>query len=277
MGLTEFSWQNAKGLKIFAREWRPEGEPRGVIALVHGLGEHIGRYQHVAEFLNAGGYDVIGFDIPGHGKSEGVRGHAAFDEILDDIDHLLREASQRCPGKPCFLYGHSMGGALALYYSLKRKPDLAGVVVTSPGLSTGEPVPGWKLTLAKVMARVSPSFTMVNGLDVNNISHDQNVIAAYRSDPLVHPRISARLGLDLLTLGSWMQAHAAEFPTPLLLMQGGGDHIVSLQATEAFSRAVPPEKITFKLWDNLYHETHNEPEKQQVMQFMRDWLDQHSR
>jgi alpha-beta hydrolase superfamily lysophospholipase len=274
MSQTEFSWLNKQGRKTFAREWAPQNPPRGVVGLVHGLGEHIGRYQYVADRLNQAGYALFGIDLPGHGRSEGARGHFSFVEGMEEIDLLLQEARKRYPGSPLFLYGHSMGGALTLYYVLNRKPDLRGVVVTSPGLATGAPVPSSKIRLAKIMARLFPSFTMENGLDLNNLSRDPDVIQAYKDDPLVHPRISARLGLDLLTLGEWMLAQAPSFKPPLLLVQGAKDHIVSPKATAAFAAAVPADKITYKVWDGFYHETHNEPEKEQVVAYMIDWLNQ---
>lgn len=260
------------GQVLVRRRWAVPGADRAVL-LVHGLGEHSGRYQHVAEALNAAGYGMIGFDLPGHGQSAGVRGHAAYDEILDDIDCLLAEAGERYPGKRRFLYGHSLGGALVLYYTLKRKPSLNGVIASAPGLVVGAPVAAPKLLLAKVMAKLAPAFTMENGLDVNNLSHDPALVQAYKDDPLVHSRISARLGTDLLTKGSWMMSHAAEFPVPLLLIQGSGDRLVSPQANAAFAKLVPADKITYKVWEGFYHESHNEPEKAQVLQVMIGWLD----
>ncbi len=286
MSSTTFEWQDAQKRKIFAQDWRPQGAPRGgsgkppfdaaergVVALVHGLGEHTGRYQHVAAALNAAGYGLIGFDLPGHGRSEGKRGHAGYDEILDDIDCLLKEAGQRYPDAPRFLYGHSLGGALVLYYTLKRRPDLRGVIASSPGLATAAPVSSGKLLLAKVMARLAPSFTMDNGLDLNYLAHDPAVSAAYQNDPLVHNQISARLGMDLLTKGQWILEQAPSFPLPLLLIQGSADHLISTKVNDAFARAVPAEKITYKVWENQYHETHNEPQKQQALQFIIDWMD----
>lgn len=272
----EFSWKNPEGHLLFAKDWKPEGEVRGAVALVHGLGEHIGRYQPVAELLNAAGYSVIGFDLPGHGQSEGKRGHASYDTIGKEIDHLLQEVRQRYPGKPMFLYGHSLGGALVLYYVLQYRPTLCGVVVTSPGLASDAPMPASKLFMARLLARIAPSFTMKNGLDLQNLSHDPQIMQAYQQDPLVHPMISARLGIDLLTKGQWMIEHAAEFPAPLLLEQGSDDHLVSPKATAAFAKNVPADKITYKVWDGLYHETHNEQDKAQVIRYMIDWLDQHS-
>jgi alpha-beta hydrolase superfamily lysophospholipase len=275
MSSTTFTWQNAKGLKLFAQDWRPPGTLRGVVSLVHGLGEHSGRYQHVADTLNEAGFGLVGFDLPGHGRSAGTRGHAAYAEVIEDIDCLLKETARRYPSLPHFLYGHSLGGALVLYFCLKRHPDLKGVIASSPGLAVGDPVPPAKLLLAKVMARLAPSFTIENGLDVNNLSHDPAVIHAYQNDPLVHTKISTRLGLDLLTSGAWILEQAPRFPLPLLLIQGSGDHLVSPQTNTAFAKAVPQDKITYKIWEGQYHETHNEPEKQQALQYIIGWLDSH--
>ena len=269
----EFTWKNAKGLELFAKTWQPDGPVRGSVALVHGLGEHIGRYGHVAEVLAGAGYALIGVDLPGHGRSGGTRGHAAFEEMTGDIDHLLEEASSRWPGKPRFLYGHSMGGVITLFYTLTCRPDVQGVIVTSPGLAAGQPVPGWKKLMAKVMGRLAPSMTLDNGLDIDNLSNDSSVVAAYKVDPLVHPKISTRLGLDLLTRGPWITQQAEEWPVPLLLVQGSGDHIVSQEHTEAFARKVPEHLLTYKVWEGLYHETHNEPEKEQVLGYMLDWIE----
>lgn len=161
-----------------------------------------------------------------------------------------------------------------LYHVLNSQPVLHGAVVTSPGLATGEPVPPAKVLLAKVMARLMPSFSMDNGLDLNNLSRDPAVIQAYQQDPLVHSKISARLGLDILTRGDWILSRAREFPVPLLLMQGGADHIVSAAAVSQLASLVPSGLLTYKVWEGFYHETHNEPEQEQVIQTIGDWLGQ---
>jgi alpha-beta hydrolase superfamily lysophospholipase len=243
--------------------------------LVHGLGEHTGRYSHVAEHFTRAGFVLAGCDLPGHGQSEGKRGCMSFEEGVGEIDRLLQETAARHPGCPQFLYGHSMGGALVLYYSLERRPEITGAIVTSPGLASGSPVPGWKFTLARIMSRVYPTLQIANGLDRNNLSHDPEVIRAYENDPLVHDRISARLGFDTLTLGDRIIEQAVDFPIPLLLMQGDQDFLVSPKATAAFAQRVPAQKLTYKVWEGLYHETHNEFEKDQVIQTMVDWLNQH--
>ena len=275
MVTTNSIWQAPDGVKLFARSWLSDSPARAAVVLVHGLGEHCARYDHVAAAFNAQGIAVYGFDHRGHGRSPGIRGHIpSFDAVFGDIDHFIDAARTAHPGKPIFLYGHSLGGLLVLNYGLVRKAELSGVICTSPGLGTGEPVAGAKLLAAKVLYTLVPTFTLTNGLDTQNLSHDQAVIQAYTSDPLVTPMISARLGLDLLNTGKWVIDHASEWTLPLLLMQGTADHLVSPQATARFAAAVPQKLITYKEWEGLFHEIHNEFEKEQVIQVMLEWLNQ---
>lgn len=270
----ESQWKTPYGTKLYFQSWKGMGTPKGVVCLVHGLGEHTGRYAHVAQAFTDAGFDIIGFDLPGHGKSDGVRGDTGpYERIMEDISHLLAEASDRYPGVPRFLYGHSMGGNLVLYYLLKQKPIIRGAIVSSPGLQTGEPVSPVKIFLGKVMNSLAPHFIMDNGLDLMNLSHDPKVIQAYKDDPLVHPKISAQLGIGMLTNGKWIIEHAAENQVPLLVMQGSADHIVSPTATKEFASKVT-SPITYKVWEGLYHETHNEPQKAEVIQTMVNWLNQ---
>ena len=261
-----FSWKSKRGLEIYARNWQPNGPVRGVVGLVHGLGEHIGRYEHVADTLTTAGYALVGFDQPGHGQSGGKRGVTSFEKSSDEIDHLLQEMGQFNPGKPRFLYGHSMGAAMVLYYTLKRRPDVQGIIATSPPLGASGAVPKYRTMLAQVLSTLAPSLTVDNGLNRASLSRDPQVVEAYSADPLVHPQICTLLGHELLSMGTWITAHASEFPVPLLLEHGALDGICPYPASEAFARLVPTDKITFKGWDGLYHETHNEPEKQQVLQ-----------
>jgi len=219
---------------------------------------------------------VLGFDLRGHGKSEGLRGHTpSYDALMDDIGRLLDEAAQRYPGKSQFIYGHSLGGNLVLNYTLRRKPPLAGVVSTSPAIRVANPLPVTQLTLAKVMNKLQPTMQMPNGLALDNLARDPEVIRAYKSDPLVHNKISVRLAVEMLQAGEWALAHAAEFPLPLLLVHGTADELTSAAATQEFAGKVRGD-CTIKLWDGFYHETHNEPEKAEVLGFMIDWLQSHT-
>jgi acylglycerol lipase len=258
----EFTQQAPDGVQFYFQGWQPETPPKAVVCLVHGLGEHSGRYAHVAATLNDAGYVLLGFDLRGHGKSGGPRGHTpSYETLMDDIGRLLAEAAQRYPDQPQFLYGHSLGGNLVLNYALRRKPGLAGVVATSPAIRTATPPPGSQITLAKVMNKIRPGMQMSNGLALDGLARDPEVIRAYTNDPLVHNKISVRLALEMLQAGEWALAHAAEFP--------------SATASAEFAKKVPGD-CTFKLWDGFYHETHNEPEKAEVLSFMIDWLLQYT-
>ena len=281
---TEFNWRSTDGLHLYAQSWEPEDEPWGVVCLVHGLGEHSGRYAHVAEALAAAGYATMGMDLRGHGKSAGQRGHAAsLDTLMTDINRLLDEAAAHYPNTPRFLYGHSLGGNLVIYHVLhngsgRAEQDsarLAGATATSPVLRTTSAPPAVQLTLAKIMSRVWPTFSLPNGLEQAALSRDAAVVRAYSADPLVHDRISARLGLDMLQSGEWALAHAAELSLPLLLTHGSEDRLTSAKASQEFA-TLAGGNCTFKLWEGLYHETHNEPEKKQVIAFMIDWLRKHT-
>jgi len=267
----EFGWKTGDGLQLYAQGWQPETEPEGIVCLVHGLGEHSGRYAHLAAFLNQAGYALLAFDLRGHGKSEGQRGHApSYETLMEDISYLLEEAAKRYPDRSHFLYGHSLGSA-AINYTLHRRPQLAGVIVTGPVFRPAFEPPAWKLTLGKTTYNLWPTLSMSNELDRQALSRDPKVVRAYDNDPLVHDRLTARFGIDFLQAGLWALEHAAEFPLPLLLMHGSADRITSAQASREFA-AKAGDLCTLKIWDGLYHEIHNEPEKEQVFAYLLEWL-----
>ena len=272
MGISNWQLKTEDGLSLYAFEWMPEGEMLGVICLFHGLGEHSGRYEHVAEFVNRHGYGVLSIDLRGHGKSEGQRRHSpGIDGMLNDIDLLVKSTMEKYPDRPLFLYGHSLGGNLVLDYCLKRSPQAQGVIITSPFLRPAFEPPPWKIALGKVMYTLWPSLSMGNELDTNALSNDQAVVDAYEQDPLVHDRITSRMGIDMLNSGEWALENAASFPLPLLLMHGGADQVCSPAASQEF--ALKAGKLcTFKIWDGLAHEIHNEPEKEEVLGYILDWI-----
>jgi alpha-beta hydrolase superfamily lysophospholipase len=270
---TEFALEAVDGLHLYGQVWEPEVNPKALVALVHGLGEHSGRYAHVAEVFCQAGFVLLAVDLRGHGKSQGKRGHASSYEILmDDIGRQLEESARRYPGLPRFLCGHSLGGNLVLSYGLQRKPELAGVISTGPALRLAFTTPGWKLGLGKVLYNLWPSALIPSGLDCQGLCHDPLVVQAYEADPLVHDRVSARLGLDFLLFGEWELVHAGEWSLPLLLMHGEQDGLTSASASRRFAECAGP-RCTLKIWPGLYHEIHNEPEKAEVLAFMVSWLD----
>ena len=270
----ELEWKSFDGLALYAQGWQP-AQPKAVVCLVHGLGEHSGRYAHLAEFLNQAGYAVLSFDNRGHGKSGGKRGHSpSFDAFMQDIDLLLAEAGRRYPGLPCFLYGHSLGGILVTNYVLRRKPKLAGVVVTSPGLRTALEAQKGKIALAKVLGALLPELSMPTGLEAKMISRDPAVVERYVKDPLVHGVATVGMAKCLLEGVGWGFEHAAAWHLPTLFMHGDQDQIAYLRGSQEFTAKIQGD-CTLKIWPGLYHETHNEPEKDQVFAYLLDWLDKH--
>jgi len=272
----ETSWKSADGLKIHAQGWEPDApNPAGVICLVHGVGEHSSRYRHVAEAFTAAGYAFFTFDLRGHGKSEGTRGHfPSADQILHDIDQLLENARNRYPGLPLILYGHSLGGILVLYYGVKRKPDLKGILATSPGLITALHKQPLMVMAAKLLGSIIPSVTIASGLEIQAISKDQNVVENYKNDPLVHDRISLGLGKIMLGVTHWTLSHAGELSLPLLLLHGKSDSIAFPESSTEFAAHLNAN-CQLVLWENGYHELHNEPFKEEVFETMISWANNH--
>jgi alpha-beta hydrolase superfamily lysophospholipase len=271
----ETTWKSSDGIDLYARGWEPDQAPKAVICLVHGLGEHVSRYENVAAALTAAGYVLFGFDQRGHGKSGGARGHTpSYNALMDDIAVLIKQAEFRYAGLPCFLYGHSMGGNEALNYALRRKPILAGVIATGPFLRLAFQPPASQVKLARMMNSIFPSFTQASGLETAALSRDQKVIDTYIKDPLVHSKITARLFVELFDSGEWTLNHAAEFSLPLLLMHGSADRLTSSNASREFA-GNGGQNTTLHIWDGWFHEIHNELEQAEVFKMMIQWLDAH--
>lgn len=270
----EKTWIAPDGLDTYCQGWQADGEARAVVCLVHGLGEHSSRYVHVAERLSQAGFAMMSADLRGHGKSAGMRGHIASPAVyLENIARLLKEAERQFSGIPLFLYGHSLGGILALFYVLKRQPKLRGVVIASPGLRTALEDQKLKVFLAKTMGALTPTVRLPTGLNADKISRDPKIVSAYKSDPLVHDQASFAMAKYTLEMIPWIFEHASEFKLPLLVMHGTADEIAFARGSEELAAKIGPN-CTLKLWEGMYHETHNEPEKEQVFEFMTAWLEE---
>jgi alpha-beta hydrolase superfamily lysophospholipase len=266
------------GLTLHLRVW-PSAPPRsGLVVLVHGLGEHIDRYDHVARRLNGLGFAVVGYDHRGHGQSPGPRGGMPCDDALcADLGRVLYAAREAFPG-PLVLLGHSLGGLIAGRFvaeGLQAKPakwwrPVDALVMSSPALDPGTNAVQ-KLLLA-VVAPMLPNLTVSNGLKVDWISRDADVVKAYIADPLVHDRISGRLGLFIARQGPAVIAAAPRWTTPTLLMWAGADRCVSPRGSAAFGAAAPKGLVDAREWPGLFHEIFNEPEQGDVLAVLDDWL-----
>jgi len=244
----EFRFKTFDRLQLFGQSWQPEDRPRAVICLVHGMGEHSGRYGHVVDRLTQAGYSVFAFDLRGHGKSEGPRGHTpSYEALLKDISSLLEVVNKQFPQLSSFLYGHSLGGNLVLNYVLRYKPQLKGVIVTDPWLCLAFEPSASKIILGKIANKIYPSFSQSSGLDTKALSRDPEVVHAYENDPLVHDHISARMFIGIYQSGQWALEHALEFPLPLLLMHGRADKITSVNASSEFAGKIT-ENCNLKIW-----------------------------
>ncbi|MEN9538042.1 MAG: hypothetical protein RLZZ126_277 [Pseudomonadota bacterium] len=246
---------------------------RGVVLIVHGLGEHAGRYHHVAQRLNEWGFAVRGYDLHGHGESGGARGGMPTDtRMLDDLADILDSTRrQLTPSTPVIVLGHSMGGLIAARFVQLNKLPVEGLVLSSPALAA-DLNPVQKLLLA-VAPRVAPNLRVANSLDVNKLSHDPKVVAAYKADKLVHDRISARLGRFIFDAGTAVVQGAARWKVQTLLMYAGQDHLVSPSGSRAFAAAAPAQVLTSQCFDGLYHEIFNELEAEPVFGVLKGWLD----
>ena len=270
----DFFWKTTDGLKIYGTHW-PVTTPRAVIALVHGLGEHINRYVHLAAFFNKNDIALIGYDRRGHCQSEGKRGHTPnVEAFLDEIQTLLEKTEAYYPGIPVFLYGHSMGGNLVLTYALRRELKAIGLISTAPHIRLGFEPPANLVAFGKVIRKIHPAFTQSNGLKVEHISSDPQVVQRYIDDPLVHDRITSATGIGMLEAAKWLDNYTGKIPLPALLMHGEADQITSPEGSELFAKRVEGD-IKLKIWPGLYHEIHNEKEQAEVFRFTLNWMNQY--
>jgi len=266
------------GLALRGRDWPRDGA-RGTIVVVHGLGEHIGRYEHVAAALVARGWRVVGFDQRGHGASDGARGRLARDDdLLADLA-LVLDAAKAAHAGPLVLLGHSMGGTVAARFvagALETpappwRREVDALVLSSPALAAG--TSAWQKTLLAVLGRLAPDVGVANGLKPEWISRDPAVVAAYRADPRVHDRIAPRLARFILDAGAAVRAAAPRWRVPTLLLYAGSDRCVDPAGSAAFAAAAPAGVVTARVFPALFHEIFNELERAEVLAALGDGLD----
>jgi alpha-beta hydrolase superfamily lysophospholipase len=264
------------GLRLHLRRWPAPGAARGTVQIVHGLGEHIERYAALAAALNAAGWHVAGHDQRGHGRSEGPRGaipgsHALLHDLAAVSDHL------RGPGRHVLL-GHSMGGVVAARFvaeTMQASParwqrEVDALVLSSPALDAGLK-PAQRLLL-HLLGGLAPNLGIGNGLQPAWISRDAEVVARYQADPLVHKRVTAQLVRFVVDEGRHLLALAPRWRTPTLLMWAQADRCVAPAGSQAFAAAAPAGVVSSHAWPGLYHEIFNEPEREQVVARLTDWL-----
>jgi len=271
----EINWKTHDDIEIYGQVWEPDVvRPKAVVCLVHGLGEHSSRYAHAAQAFGKEAFILYAYDFRGHGRSGGQRGHIpSIELVMDDIDQLIEHARADYQGLPLFLYGHSNGATFGLYHGLTHHSNLKGVIATGAGMHTTLEDQKAKLIFIKLFGGMAPGMTIPTGLDPKTISRDEKVVQAYINDPLVHDK--ATLGLARIMFShvhKQVLDRAAEFPFPLLLMHGKKDTLALPSSSIEFANALDESRCTLVLWNDCYHELHNEPEKDEVLKTMTLWM-----
>ncbi len=272
----EGSFKSIRDANIYYQYWLPEGQPKAVLFIVHGLAEHSGRYMNVVNHCVPLGYAVYGIDHIGHGKSDGARVYVErFEDYTDTLKTYFDMVREWQPEKPIVLVGHSMGGLIGSSYLLDHQAELSGAVISAPLLKTSDAVSPILVLVGKALSILTPKFGLL-GLEADGVCRDPAVVQAYVGDPLVHTgKTTARLGAELLKTMERVTAEAAKITLPILILQGSADKLVDPDGARMLHASVSSTDKTLHVYDGCYHEVFNEPERDQVLGDLETWLETH--
>jgi len=264
----EFTF-NLHKTDFYGETWQVES-PKASIVILHGMGGHLNRYTHVIkEFVDIN-FNVVAYDNFGHGKTSGKRGHNPnYDALLDVIDFNIKKAKQLSPELPVFIYGHSMGANLIMNYALRRNHTLKGIIATSPFLKLAFEPPAWKMFFGKILQKIAPSVTLGNEINPETISRNNKEVIKYETDKLVHNKISPNYSLKIIETGTWAIENANKLKTPMFIVHGTGDKIISHLGSKEFS--VNTSFATLHLIEDGYHELHNDTCKKELLKLVTNW------
>lgn len=271
---TERTFDGVGGVRIVYDVWTPDVEPRGVVVLSHGLGEHARRYDHVAQRFGQAGLVTYALDHRGHGRSGGKRVQVrSIDEYTGDFDALAKTASAEVPGVKRIALGHSMGGGIVFTYGVEHAGEYDLMVLSGPAVAAQKDVPPAKAFLGKAVGSLLPNLP-VEQLDANAVSRDPEVVAAYNADPLVwHGKIPAGIAKALLKVGETMPQRARGLTAPLLVVHGAEDKLVPADGSKLLVDCVGCTDVHLKVYPELYHEVFNEPERERVLDDVTAWIE----
>jgi len=273
----EDHFEGRSDCQLFFRWARPSA-PRAVLVVVHGLGEHSGRYDELAHALVAGNFAYYSFDLRGHGKSGGPRGDVhKFDDYLYDLNRFLGLVRQREKHLPIFLMGHSLGGILTVLYALDHQSELAGLITASTAFQLASPPGALSLLGARVLSTVAPGVKLQNDLDPAQLSNDPALPAQYLSDPLVERQVTAKWASEFFSNYGRALQRAPELSIPLLVLHGGADEIADVAGARAFHERAGSSDKSLQVYTELRHELYTElPEnRNQVFADLIKWLAAH--
>lgn len=269
----EGTFTGAGGLELYYQSWQPEGELRAIIAIVHGFGAHSGLFHDAVQHLLTLGYAVYAFDLRGHGRSPGQRGHInSWAELREDLHTFLTRIQERGPSCACFLWGHSLGAAIAVDYALRFPQSLQGLILTAPALGKVK-LPLVKVALGRMLSQVWPNFSLKVGLDKGTSLRSPNYITT--QDPLRHEYGSARLAAEFFATQKWVANHACELQVPLLILYSSDDKITPPEGSVTFfQKVVFPDKESYE-YPGDYHDFHLALNYQKVLVDLVNWLEKH--
>ncbi len=266
-------FQGTNGLVLFEQSWFPEDDVKAVVLLVHGLGEHSSRYEHVAKILTSKTIGIETFDLRGHGKSDGARAFVnSFDEHLRDLDIFYKRVRERRSDTPIFLYGHSMGATIATLYVITRKTEFQGLLLSGALVKIGDDISPLLIKMSSIIGTYAPRMKTTK-LDSASISRDPRIVKDYDEDPLNYRGgIPARTGLELITAMNRIQVQMETITLPILIMHGSSDKLTNPIGSQELFDAVSSKDKTLKWYNGFYHEIHNEPEKNRVFEDIINWI-----
>lgn len=270
------TFQSYDAGELFEQAWMPDDQPRVVLLLVHGLGEHSGRYEHVAEYFTSKGIGIETFDLRGHGKSDGRRAYVdSFDDYLRDLDVFCKRVQERHYEAPLFLYGHSMGGTIAALYMITRQPEFKGLILSGSLLKMGADISPLLIKMAAIVGKYAPKMKTTK-LDSASISRDPEIVRDYDEDPLNYREgFPARTGYESILAAQRILTQAESLTSPILIMHGSADKITNPEGSRELYESVGSTDKTLKFYDGFYHEIHNDPEKERVFSDIYHWLELH--
>jgi len=272
----EGTFESVRNLKVYHQAWFPEGEIKAVLFIVHGVGEYSARYTNVINRFVPLGYAVYGVDHIGHGKSEGEREMVSrFEDFIEPLITCRKMIAEAHPGVPVIIYGHSMGALITSFHLLDHQADFKAAIISAPPVKVPANISPLTVTLGKVISTIAPKMGLI-GLDVHNLSHDKAVVDSYINDPLVfHGKMPARLSAEMLRAMMRVTAEANKIKIPLFILQGSADHLVDPSGAQMLYEKASSADKTLKIYEGLYHEVHNEPEREMMFKDLEAWLEAH--
>ena len=271
-------WEINESRKLFIRTWRPDNskiDPKGIILIAHGYAEHSGRYNYTAKYFTDRNFTVYSSDHYGHGRSDGVKADVPdFNIFVDDLDFILSKIKNLEKNKPVFLLGHSMGGAISVILASRSKDKLKGLILSGPSIRIDGGVSNFTKFISKIIAFIAPYIPLVE-FAADGISKDPKVVEDYKKDPYnYNGKVRARMGREMLRSEDLItEKLLAQISIPTLLLHGGKDPLVNPECSNIVFSNISSKDKEIHILDNLYHEILNEPEKDEVLSIIGDWLD----